>query len=228
MKSKAYILVVLALASFAAPLASQAQDDSVQSREYKIKAAFIYNFIKFVDWPKEKMADANEPIIIGIIGKDPFGKGFDPVKNKPVKDRNLVIKRFVGFKELEKSADKNEAEFDKKVESLRKCHVLFICSSEKENLEEIIKLLKGSHVLTVADSEGFLESGGIINFLMEEEKVRFEINITAAEQAKLKIRSQLLRLAKRVVNKNATGENQEKSQMHKTAYIYYEKNNNKK
>ena len=206
MKIKAYILVVLTMALLMSPIIQNVQADPEQSKEYQIKAAFLYNFIKFVDWPKEKMPDSNEPIIIGIIGKDPFGDAFEPVKNKPVKDKKIVIKRFVGLEELEKSADKNKAEFDKKVEPLRKCHVLFICSSEKEYLEEIIKALKGSHVLTVADSEGFLESGGIINFIMEKKKVCFEINVTAAKRAKLEIRSQLLRLAKKIVEEKPSDE----------------------
>jgi Holliday junction resolvasome RuvABC DNA-binding subunit len=79
---------------------------------------------------------------------------------------------------------------------------LFICSSEQKNLKEIIDLLKDHSVLTVADMQGFLESGGIVNFVIEENKVGFEINIAAAEHAKLKIRSQLLRLAKRIVEED--------------------------
>ena len=206
MKNRACILVVLALALLAAPIAPKTQAASAQSREYQIKAAFLHNFIKFVDWPKEKLPDGNEPIIIGIIGKDPFGNAFDPVKNKPVKGRKLVIKRFKSFEELKKNGEKNKSGLKRQNEALRKCHLMFICSSEKESFEEIIETLEGSSVLTVQETAGFLESGGIINFLMEDKKVRFEINITAADRAGLKIRSKLLRLAKRTVEKKSSDE----------------------
>ncbi len=191
MRIKACIFVVLALALFAAPISVQAQDDSAQNREYQVKAAFLYNFVKFVDWPKEKVADGNEPIIIGVIGKDPFGKAFDPIKNKQVKGKKVVINRFKGLEELRKSGEQ--------IKAIRKCYLLFICSSEKEKLREIINLVKDDSVLTVGEVKGFLETGGIINFLVEEKKVVFEINNHAAKQAKLKIRSKLLRLAKRVI-----------------------------
>ena len=206
MRIKAYIFVVLALALILAPLAVEGWANSAQNREYQIKAAFLHNFIKFVDWPKEKAADSNEPITIGIIGKSPFGNAFEPLKTKKLKGRSVVIKRFKSFEELKKSGEKDKTELDRKIEDLRKCCLLFICSSEKENLGEIIDSVKDSSVLTVGDTKGFLEAGGIINFLMEEEKLRFEINVTAAEHAKLKIRSKLLRLAKRVVEEKSSGE----------------------
>ena len=173
--------------------------EDAPSKEYQIKAAFLYNFIKFVDWPKEKMADSNEPIIIGIIGKDPFGDAFEPIKDKPVKDRKVVIKRFKGFKELKKSDDKNKSELNRQIQVIRTCHMLYICSSEKKRLTEIINFVKNYPVLTVGDIKDFLEAGGIINFLIEQKRVRFEINVAAAKRARLKIRSQLLRLAKRVI-----------------------------
>jgi len=197
MRTKVYILVVLAL--FVELVAPQARAGSAPVQEYQIKAAFLYNFIKFVDWPKEKMADSNEPITIGVIGTDPFGHAFEPIKDKKVKGRKVIVKRFKGFKEQGPSDKKDKSELKRTIESLRKCHLLFICSSEKENLKEAINSVKDHSVLTVADIKGFLESGGIINFLVEGKKVVFEINNTAAKQAKLKIRSKLLRLAKRVI-----------------------------
>ncbi len=199
MKVKVYILMLLMLPLFAVPDTVQA--DSKHAKEQRVKAAFLYNFIKFVDWPKEKTADSNEPIIIGIIGSDPFGDAFDAIKDKQVKDRKIVINRFRGLDELEKSTEKHP-----QIEAIRECHLLFICRSEKQNLTETINLVKDYSVLTVADSEGFLESGGIINFLMEEKKVRFEINVIAAKRAKLKIRSKLLRLAKRIVEEKPADE----------------------
>jgi len=192
-------LVVLVLILM--PLTAKANDDSAQNREYQIKAAFLYNFIKFVDWPKEKTPDSNEPIILGIIGKDPFGDAFEPIKDKPVKEKMVLVKRFKGLEELKESPEKHP-----QIEAIRKCHLLFICRSEKQKLKETISLVKDHSVLTVADMESFLESGGIINFVMEEKKVCFEINVTAAKLAKLEVRSQLLRLAKRIIEEKPSGE----------------------
>ena len=173
--------------------------DTEQSREYQLKAAFLYNFIKFADWPAERIPDNNEPIILGIIGKDPFGKAFEPIKDKLVKSKKVVVKRFKPLQQLKDAAGDDKAQMQKHIDGLKKCHVLFVCSSEKKSLKEIITLIKNHPVLTVGETQGFLEAGGITNFLMEENKVRFEVSVVAAKQAKLKIRSQLLRLAKRVV-----------------------------
>ena len=192
-------MIVLVPVLLVAPCVVQGADDNAAEREYQIKAAFIYNFIKFVDWPKEKVAESNEPAIIGIVGKDPFGNAFAPVKDKEDKDRKVLIKRFKPIEELKKSGEKDKSLLEREIDSLRKCHLLFICSSEEKSINEIINLVKDYSVLTIGDMQGFLESGGIINFIMEEKKVRFEINMTAANRAKLKIRSQLLRLAKRLV-----------------------------
>jgi len=207
MKSKVYSLAVLALVSFILPIAAKAQSDSASMREYQIKAAFLYNFIKFVDWPKEKVTDSNDTIIIGIICEDPFGNAFDPIGDKEVKGRKVVIKRFKSFEELEKHNKNNKSERNEGIETLRKCHLLFIGSSEKKDSEKIIEALEGSSVLTVGETAGFLEAGGIINFLVEDKKVSFEVNLTAAQKAGLNIRSKLLRLAKKVVGKKVSSEN---------------------
>ncbi len=199
MRIKNYNLIILALVVFMAAIASEAWADSVISREYQVKAAFLYNFIKFVDWPEEKTTDANEPIIIGIIGKDQFGAAFEPIKDRVVKGSKVVVRRFKGLEQLEESGEKNGSEQHQQIDAIRKCHLLFICRSEKTRPTETINLVKGYSVLTIADIPGFLEAGGIIRFVMDGKKVRFEINVTAAKRAKLKIRSQLLRLAKRIV-----------------------------
>ena len=208
MSHRRYIFVVLILVLLGGAIAPRVRAGSEPSQEYKVKAAFLYNFIKFVDWPKEEMGDANEPITIGIIGKDPFGNAFEPVKDKKVKERKVVVKRFKSIAELKELGERGKDELDKQSEAMKKCHLLFVCSSEKEYLKDIVNAVKDRPVLTVADTTGFLEGGGIINFVMEDQKVRFEVNLTAAEHAKLKIRSQLLRLAKRVIEeKNAQEEN---------------------
>lgn len=201
MRIRVYNLIVLTLVLFAAALAAETLTDSEASREYQIKAAFLYNFIKFVDWPDET-SGSNKPIIIGIIGKDPFGGAFEPMKDKPAKERKVIVKRFKGLDELEKSSQMDKSGKHPQIEDIKECNLLFICSSEKEKLKETMDLLKDRSVLTVADMHGFLEAGGIVNFVIEENKVGFEINVAAAKQAKLEIRSNLLRLAKRIVGEN--------------------------
>ena len=203
---KGYSLVLCSLALAATLTGQKAFAEPVASREYQIKAAFLYNFIKFAEWPKEKVADPNAPVIIGILGKDPFQDAFGPLQEKEAKDGKVVIQRFEGFVELEKAGQKKKDQPHPKSQDIQKCHLLFVCPSENERVSDIIASVKGRDILTVADTQGFLESGGIINFIMEEQKVRFEINVTNARRAKLQIRSQLLRLAKRVIDeKDAEG-----------------------
>ena len=199
MKGKIYNSTVLALALLGALIAPQARAGSASEHEHRLKAAFLYNFVKFTDWPGEAAADSvasgivdnNKPIEIGIIGKNPFGKSFEPLKEKLAKGRQVVVKPFKGLKKSEKSHEQ--------IEAIRKCHILFICSSQKDQLKGITEMVKDHPVLTVADMSGFLESGGMINFIMEDKKVRFEINNAAAKRAKLRLSSKILRLAKRVV-----------------------------
>jgi hypothetical protein len=195
MRLKFYIFIFLLIGMQVIPAGAQDKSDSDLGREYQIKAAFVYNFIKFVDWPEGKTGDQNESVIIGIIGKDPFGDSFEPITSKQIKGKKSLVIRFEGFEQLKKS---NEA--GKSIDSLRKCHLLFISSSEKENLRDIIQYVKKYNVLTVGDMPNVLETGGIINFLVKENKVHFEVNLIAAKQANLRIRSQLLRLATRVID----------------------------
>lgn len=196
MRIKPYILL-LTLFSLVLVAAPRVRADSEKSKEYQIKAAFLYNFINFVDWPKEKVEDNDNLITIGIIGKDPFEQAFEPLKNKQAKGKKVLIKRFISFKESTLSTDQ--------IEAIRKCHLLFICRSEKEQLRKIINIVKDHNVLTVGDMNDFLESGGIINFVIDDQKVRFEINNNSAKQAKLNIRSKLLRLAKKVIEEETSG-----------------------
>lgn len=192
-----YILLTLSIALQGIPALAY-DDKSDLSREYQIKAAFLYNFMQFVDWPEEKVSDTNDPIILGIIGDDPFGDAFKPIESKRIKGKKSLIKRYEGIEKLKKSDDKGQS----KIELIRQCHLLFICSSEKENLKDVINLVSGYDILTVGETPNMLESGGIVNFLLDENKVRFEINLSTARRENIKIRSQLLRLAKKVIDNN--------------------------
>lgn len=146
--------------------------------EYQVKAFMLVNFANFVEWPDASFARTDDPIVIGILGKDPFGKELDKaVESKLVKNRKFIVKRFTS---LEQSAN---------------CNILFISSSEHNRLPAVIQQIKGRGVLTVNEDSHFTELGGVINFVIRDKKVRFEINAGAAQQAGLKINSQLLRLA---------------------------------
>ena len=175
-------------------------------REYPIKVGFMYNFMKFTHWPTESVEDSdnsntldgNEPMTIGVIGKDPFGNSFDVLKKKVVRGRRIVLRRFQGFEAVQQSSEHLEA--------IQKCHVLFIGSPQEEEVQNIIDLVRDHAVLTVGETKGFIESGGIINFLQEKKKIRFEVNIIAAKHAKLEISSKLLALAKRTIREEQAEE----------------------
>ncbi len=169
-------------------------------REYKIKAAFLYNFIKTAEWPKETMDRDSEKITIGIIGKNPFGDAFGPIENQIVKDRILVIKYFSGFSERQKNKAGKPDLSDYDLASLRQCHALFICSSEVHFFRDILKVVENGHVLTVSEVDGFVENGGIINFIPGASKGEFEVNLITLEKAELTISSKILRIAKRVIS----------------------------
>ncbi len=173
-----------------------AESAETASREYQIKAAFLYNFLKFVEWPKDNAPDGNEPIIISIIGQDIFKNAFVNLEQMDINGRKAVVTKFKGFEE---AGQKEHSEPHPQIETIKKSHLLFICPSEKKYMEEILKSVQNKGILTVADTEGFLQAGGIINLLTEEQKVRFEVNISAAKQAEIEIRSKLLRLAKRTI-----------------------------
>ena len=152
--------------------------------EYQVKAAYLFNFLKFVEFPNESFADPLAPIIIGVLGEDPFGNALPQVvTGKTVQGRDLVIHLY------------------RTGENLRGAHILFISVSERKRLPMILSTLRGASVLTVADTAGFLDAGGMIQFLNENERVRFAINVDATGRAKLKISSKLLSLA-RVVGGN--------------------------
>jgi hypothetical protein len=166
----AFLLVLAAL-----PGAAGAQ---VAAPEYDVKAAFLYNFTKFVEWPAAAFPDGT--LRLCVLGEDPFGKTLQTVAGEEVAGHKLIV---LSAGKLSDPAG---------------CQVLFISRSESARMPQILSSLRGVPVLTVGDTRGFLEQGGIINFTFEGSKVRFEINQESAERAGIKISSKLLRLATRV------------------------------
>ena len=146
--------------------------------EYEVKAAFLYNFARFVEWPAAALHDPGAPFVIAILGRDPFGPILDEtVAGKTVAGRPIEVHRVP------------------RVDDARDAQIVFVSPSERANVEAILKALERPGVLTVGDTDGFAQRGGAINFVLQARKVRFEINPAAAEQAGLKMSSQLLKLA---------------------------------
>jgi YfiR/HmsC-like len=170
---KVIILLLLMLACFHRSETTRAQ----AVNEYQVKAAFILNFAKFVEWPGDTLNGGT--IVVGIVGDDPFGGALDQlVHGNSAQGRQLVVRHF-------KSSD-----------DLRRCHILFISSSEKRRFDQILNSIRDSSVLTIGEASHFNQAGGVIRFFIQDNKVRFEINATAAGQARLKISSKLLALSK--------------------------------
>ncbi|MDH5541857.1 MAG: YfiR family protein [Nitrospinota bacterium] len=151
--------------------------------EYQVKSVFIYNFAKFVDWPEQAFSSEASPVNVCVLGEDPFGNEMDLLTKKSARGRGFDVLRFSKFK------DKEE---------LKSCHLLFISKSEESRIGSIIESLSGFGVLTISDVEGFMDSGGIIEFTMRENKVRFAVNLKASEQAGIRISAKLLKLAEAV------------------------------
>ena len=172
-------LAALALCAscLAAPEPGNAQ---LTASESDLEAAFLYNFTKFVEWPAASFPEARSPLKLCTLGEDPFGKTLKALIEEGVGGHPVSLLRLDSLNDP------------------AACHVLFISRSEKERLPQVLESLGDAPVLTVGDTKGFLDQGGIINFIREESKLRFEINQEAAEQAGLRISSKLLALAKRV------------------------------
>jgi len=202
MKFKVYILLsFLMFAVLFVP--AQAGDGSAQVRERKIKAAFLYNFINFIEWPKEKMSENDAPVLIGIVGPKKHAEVYNPIMDKKVKGKDIIVNFFSDFCKKAKNGKRNTSKWDESIEHLKKCHIVFVSNCEimsKDDLAELLEELKGMSVLTAGEQESFLADGGIINFVKDDKKVRFEINLDAAKKNNLEMRSKLLKLARRVIN----------------------------
>ncbi len=155
----------------------------IEAGEYQVKAAYLYNFMKFVEWPGHVFENEQSPIVLGILGDDPFGVDIDEMlAGKSVKGRPVIIKRL----QIE--------------DNLQDCHLLFISESEKACLEDIFQFkLKQAPVLSVGDMAGFSQAGGIINLIYQNNHIVFTINIKALKSSSISMSSRLLKLAK-IVN----------------------------
>ncbi len=168
--------VLLLIAAIAAPCVNAAEAVK-KAGEYDVKAVFLYNFTRFVDWPETAFADSTSPFVIVIVGDDPFGTSLDAaVSGETVRNRKLVIQRVPSS------------------ESIPRCHLLFVSRSEKDRLPEISRLVRERPTLVVSDIPRAAERGAMVNLVVQD-SVKMEINQSAAEAAGLRISSKLLGLA---------------------------------
>ena len=152
--------------------------DTAPGGEYRIKAVLVFNFAHFVQWPADALPDEEAPLIIGVLGQDPFGSLLDEaVRGEKVEHHPLVVQRY------------------RRIADVHDCQILFISRSENEQLDEILAALKGRRILTVGETDGFGGSGGMISFVTARNKIRLKINVGAARAADLTISSKLLRPA---------------------------------
>ncbi|MBL7700457.1 MAG: YfiR family protein [Chitinophagaceae bacterium] len=165
--------------AFSLLLLAAAQNQQVQvQREYQLKAAFLFNFCQFVNWPADAFTSGEAPLVIGVLGPNPFGSYLEEtVSGEKISGRPVEIRY---FKEPDEVGD---------------CHLLFIGGNNAKESSEGIAATKGKNILTISDQPNFLKQDGMIRFMNQQNKIRFEINVEAARSAGLEISSKLLRLA---------------------------------
>ena len=164
---------ILVIATFAMPVRANAPS------EHQVKAAFLYNFANFVRWPAVALGPAGAPMKVCVVGADPFGVALDDAfRGQIVQERSVEISR------------------GPTLATVGRCHILFLSQSEQGRWPEWLKELRGVPTLTVADGPPLVRLGGMVSFVVEAKRVRFEINRSAAEHAGLRVSSKLLALAK--------------------------------
>jgi hypothetical protein len=152
--------------------------------EYQVKAAFLINFPKYVDWTAAAFAETNSPIVIAVLGETPVTDELQKAAaGRTVNGRNIILKHLTYGEEY------------------GICHILFISAAEERHSPEVLAKLKDASVLTVGESDGFLESGGIINLARRDQKIGLEVNLIAANKARIKVSSKLLNVASAVKTK---------------------------
>jgi hypothetical protein len=167
----------IAFLALAATLGS-ARAQAPVADEYPVKAAFLFNFAKFVEWPSDAFKGNDDPFAICVMGQNPFGGALEEiVRDKTVANRGFVVR---GVSSAQQAS---------------KCQIVFVTASERKRFHSLLEELKGHSVLTVGEAEDFTANGGVINFKLKDARVRIEIDTGAAERAKLRISSKLLSLA---------------------------------
>lgn len=154
------------------------QIQTLTPQEYQIRAVFLFNFTQFIEWPQNAFLNENSPMVIGVLGQDPFGNVLEEtIRGEEMNGHPLVVQRF------------------SKVEEIEVCHILYVNVSKSDQLKHVFESLKNKNVLTVGDINNFSKQGGMIRFFTENSKTRIRINLESTKEADLTISSKLLRLA---------------------------------
>jgi len=169
----------LLLAPLLSPIVRPADPQARSPSEYEVKAAFVYNFARFIEWPPEAYPDGVAGLVAPLLGDDPFpGVPGEVLRGKSAQGRALATRRLRWGQDVQG------------------CHILYVSPSERARLGQILENVRGQSILTIGDTDGFAQLGGIVNFVLEDGKVRFEINPESAGRARLRISSRLLTLAR--------------------------------
>lgn len=169
--------------------ASSSLGQQTKPSEYQIKAVYLYNFSRFIAWPGQRNSATTEPFVVCVLGRDPFGSALDStLSGEQIDGRRVVAKR------ISKPQDSSG------------CQIIFVSSSEESHVKEILTALEGSRALTVSDLPRFSQEGGMIQFLLDGDKVRFEVNLKTATDAGLTLSSELLKVAVTVRRNTSTEE----------------------
>lgn len=177
-KRRALAIALVLLLNLIFSIGFRCAAQSPPPTEYQIKAAFIFNFVKFVAWPSQTFATEDSPIVVGVMGSNVFGDNLEhALHNKRINNRPLQYEVFNSIAEM------------------TNCQVLFISASEEKRFPEILGALHSKSVLTVSESDRFIDAGGVINFVIQQNRIHFQVNNAAAKSAGLKISSKLLDLA---------------------------------
>jgi len=166
------VTVVFAVVLLALSAPAQALD------EYQVKAAFLYNFAKFVEWPAAAFKTSTDPILVCVLGRNPFGNALEEaIRGKSIAGRSFA------YRHVSDAAGASA------------CQILFVGGDESKHFRSLLESLKPMGILTVGETQGFAADGGVINFKLDDGRVRFEINVEAAEHEQLHISAKLLSLA---------------------------------
>jgi hypothetical protein len=181
-------VVFASLLCLAAAIPTWAQ--APPSVEYQVKAAFLLNFVKFIEWPSEAFQNEKAPVTLCVFGHDPFGSALDDIiRGRIVNNRSVLVRRI------------NE------MRDLKSCQLVFVSAADDKRLPEVLISLKDASAIVVGETEGFAERGGGIQFFLEDNRLRFAVNVDAAQRARLKVSSKLLALARIVHDEGRPKEN---------------------
>ena len=171
--------------------AQQDMSDSAHEKEYKVKAAFVYNFMKFVEWESlkdDKEFQGSKEIVLAVIGDNPFGKNLDSLSSKKIKEKTIKVK-YYSYADLDNPDKQKE---------ISQSQTIFACKAEEPQYKKLFGIIADKCILTIGDDSEFIGKGGVIGFGIEKGKVCFDVNYDSAKETGIKINTKILKLARKV------------------------------